>query len=137
MCHHPDLQFRTEDRMPREPGLDLISAWLILIMSSSKLCQGHSGKFSAFPESRVRPHWPQRPRQVSHATDQTSTSMSSALARALLVLPGSQLWKGLCFPGLTCDLACIFLRGALSASMEAEVSPWPETALLPLGASIQ
>lgn len=35
------------------------------------------------------------------------------LARTLLVLPGSQLWKALCFPGLACDLACIFLRGGL------------------------
>ena len=86
---------------PRSSSV-LGSSWSCLLFM---LCQGHSWTFSAFP-------WEQ---EVSHTgpLSQARLLHAQCLARVLLVWPGSRLWEALCSPGLTCDLACLFLRGGL------------------------
>ena len=100
--------------MPESLARTLIGAWLILIMSSFQALPRTLREVFIFSLRAGLGHIGLRGRSAGHPRSQTRLLLHvQRLARMLLVLPGSQLWKALCCPGLTCDLACIFLRGGL------------------------
>ena len=110
----------------------LSGAWLIFIMSSIQaLPRTFMDVFNFSLRAGGRPHWTQRPKcRSAHSHRPDFCGMSSAWPARCLSCQAPNCGKPCVSQDWLVTLLASSSEGALSTSMEAEVKPWPETALL-------